>query len=407
MAAQALAALVPAPDPLVVNTQGRIAQAHGRWQDARALYQQALALGAPRGDVLGNLAALALAEGDTSLAAEECAAARVAEPDNPRHAWQMSLIHLARGQIAAGWSLHEAGFACGQRRPDRRLPVPRWTGETLAEGEGPLLIWREQGIGDEIRLSGLYAEAAARAGGATIIACAPRLEPLFARSFPDLRVVPETEIDALVASSGRHCPAGALPAILRPTLADFDRLAPGWLKPDPDRVAAMRPWLETLGPGPYIGLNWTSGMTGPGRDIWLSTLDALAPVLAVPGAWFVSLAYAETAREEIAAARSRGLAIPHLVPRLDLKDDLDGAAALAGALDLVIDIGVSVGDMASAVGTELWSVHRGLAYVTLATDRLPFLPGARLFRDAADASWPDIWADVAEALEIWLKGRGA
>lgn len=375
-------------DPALLNTRGNIAYALGQWDDARRAYAAALARQPDFGQALGNLVALEIATGALDAAEAACdSAARVA-PNDPRHRWQLSLLRLAQGRPGEAWPLYESGFACGQRRPDRKLSAPRWTGEPADS----LLIWREQGLGDEIRFASLYGSAISAAGGRVVIACEPRLQSLFARSFPAAEIVAESRIEQMKAS--RQTPAGSLPGLFRPDRDSFAAQPVGFLKPDPDRRAHWFSWLNGLGPGRKIGVNWTSMLGGAGRDPALSRLADMAALLSLPGLVFVSLAYGDIAAE-LAAAREAGLPCPIVPPDIDLKNDLDGAAALASALDLVIDVGVSVGDMAGAVGTELWTVLRGGDQISLGLGRHAWYPQSRLIRAGLDESWPTIWARVA------------
>lgn len=391
----ALAAKSLSGDPALLNTQGNIAYALGEWDSARIAYRSALTANPEFGEALGNLVTLELALGDLDAAEAACIAAARLAPNDPRHRWQLALLRLNQGRVQDAWPLYEAGFACGQRRPDRKFQAPRWIGEKLPDGDGPLLIWREQGLGDELRFASLYAEAIRAAGGPIAMACDPRLVTLFERSFPEAEIVSESAIDTITPV--RHAPAGALPGLFRPTLDSFAAQPRGFLAPDPARVADWKGWLGGLGAARMVGVNWTSMLGGAGRDPALSRLADMAPLFAVQGVAFVSLAYADVAGE-MEAARAAGLPVPIVPPDIDLKDDLDGAAALASALDLVIDVGVSVGDMAGAVGTELWTVLRGADQVSLGLDRHGWYPHSRLFKAGLDESWPDVWGRVAASL---------
>ncbi|HRQ83016.1 MAG TPA: tetratricopeptide repeat protein, partial [Azospirillaceae bacterium] len=73
---------------------------------------------------------------------------------------------LEQGRLADGWDGLEKRFAAGQAKPDRRFSCPQWDGGSLDGGK--LLIWREQGIGDELMFAACYADAlaAARKAGA-------------------------------------------------------------------------------------------------------------------------------------------------------------------------------------------------------------------------------------------------
>src|SRR5690606_6373231 len=116
------------------------------------------------------------------------------------------------------------------------------------------------------------------------------------------------------------------------TLADFPHQP--FLTPDPARVADFREQLARL-PGRKVGLCWRSMMLGAKRAKYFSPIDGWAPVLQTPGVTFINLQYGDCA-EELARAASRHGVTVHALDGLDLKNDIDGAAALCAALDLVI-----------------------------------------------------------------------
>ena len=164
---------------------------------------------------------------------------------------------LEQGRLADGWEGLEKRFAAGQAKPDRRFPCSQWDGGPL--GGGKLLIWREQGVGDELMFAACYADALAAAreagAGAVVIDAEPRLAGLLARAlaplagdFP-LDVRPWREGEAPPADIKVHLPAGSLPALLRRRLSAFPLSAPPVVVADPALVTAWRGRLAALGPG--------------------------------------------------------------------------------------------------------------------------------------------------------------
>src|SRR5581483_5882112 len=112
--------------------------------------------------------------------------------------------------------------------------LPAWSGASLRCKT--LLVTAEQGGGDQIMFASLLPGLAARAaaeGGRVLMDCEPRLQPLFARSFPDIAVFPqhlETKAGAVNARYGWLKAAGganlaiemgSLPRLLRRELQAF------------------------------------------------------------------------------------------------------------------------------------------------------------------------------------------
>ena len=94
-------------------------------------------------------------------------------------------------------------------------------GRILWEGqkEKKVLLWKEQGIGDDILFMGLVSEAA-RVSSSTIVYTDPRLVPLCQRGMPGITFKPykgkieNEEFDY-------HLPMGSLPLLYRRSESDF------------------------------------------------------------------------------------------------------------------------------------------------------------------------------------------
>ena len=81
--------------------------------------------------------------------------------------------------------------------------------------DGTLLVWGEQGLGDQILHASMVGELTQRAAK-VVLEVEPRLAPLFARSFPDVQVValaPELHPGPVDV----HVPLGGLGRYLRPS----------------------------------------------------------------------------------------------------------------------------------------------------------------------------------------------
>jgi len=94
-----------------------------------------------------------------------------------------------------------------------------------------MLVWGEQGIGDEIMFAGLVPNAI-RSGNRCVLDCDARLKPLFSRSFPDVEVVtgvvPESPLDIVA-----HLPSGSLPGLFRRSSNPFGATTSPYLVADP------------------------------------------------------------------------------------------------------------------------------------------------------------------------------
>lgn len=295
--------------------------------------------------------------------------------------------HLHHGRWDEGWSDYEARFdAWGQ---SYRLPQAPWRGEPL-EGKS-ILVFREQGIGEEILFASCVPELVERSASC-IVTCAHRLRALFRRSFPDAlirswessgKVVwmrTKEEAAALGAiGTDYQTPAGSVPRYLRRHTGDFPSVA-GYLVPDRRRLRVWRERLAALGPGPKIGISWQGGkdLANLRRVPW----EIWRQIVTVPGACFVNLQYGDCARQLETMRRQWGVEV-HDWEGSDRWWNLDALAAQIAALDLVITVPNATAHMAGAVGTPVWifSTPRWRRLWITDAPRVPWYPSARVFAD--------------------------
>lgn len=249
------------------------------------------------------------------------------DPTFHEAAWVLSLLLLALGEFDEGWRLYESRWL-RSGAPIRRFTAGRTPGRPPFSGG--MLVWGEQGLGDEILYCRMAAEIGPDTCGVTL-EMDYRLVPLFSRTFPEIAVVARRDPPVLDPGAfDQIVPAASLGQWLRPAFKSFPG-KPVPLKADPDRVSAYGRALRTSAPGMHgvVGLSWRSANPEYGSEKSAQLVD-WGEIMTAPGASFVNLQYgnvdAELGRaEESCGRRIRG------IPGLDLFDDIDGVAALASA----------------------------------------------------------------------------
>ena len=106
---------------------------------------------------------------------------RAREPENYFVHWNRSLLLLQRHAFDEGWQCYERRLFTLTENHPRVFPFPRWRGEPLAGKT--ILVYAEQGLGDEIMFASCLEELLA-IGARCILECDPKLAAIFARSFP-------------------------------------------------------------------------------------------------------------------------------------------------------------------------------------------------------------------------------
>jgi tetratricopeptide (TPR) repeat protein len=321
------------------------------------------------------------------------------EPENVQAHLNRASVWLARGDFARGWEEYEWRQRSREYAPlYGRFGLPRWDGSSLAGRR--ILVYAEQGLGDEIMFASCLPEIVAQAAHC-VIDCEPRLAGLVRRSFPQATVHGGRQTDATdwLGSAGSidvAIPAGSVPRHLRRLPASFPSQR-GYLRADPERVAAWRDRLQRLGPGPKVGLSWRGGVPQTGRGSRSLSLTDLLPVLHLGGVTYVNLQYGNCDAELAAFRAQHGVEI-HAWK--EATNDYEETAALVCALDLTLSVCTAIVDLGGALGRPLWvmaPVRTDFRY-GLEGDAMPWYPSVRVFRQSRYGEWQPVIAAVGAAL---------
>lgn len=226
----------------------------------------------------------------------------------------------------------------------------------------PVVCLAEGGIGDEIRDARWYSDLVA--AGAVAVTADPRLSGLLRRSFPELEIIsvertrprPLPGVDqalsrlademtlARLAASGTALLSGDL---FWAAHATSQPPSGAYLKPDETLRARWREHLRGLGGRPKIGVFWRSGSVTYRRDEFYTRLADWAPLLNSLEAEWIVLQHDLTCGE-IASAGSAGATLRRF-EKLDLRNDIEGLAALMAELDAVVGPGSAAAELAGAL----------------------------------------------------------
>jgi tetratricopeptide (TPR) repeat protein len=376
--------------------QGSVLHELRRFDEALASYDRALAMRPDHVDTEYSRAVtlLAMERFEEARASLDRVLARV--PDHVKASWAKCQLLLTLGQFAEGWELHDyrwSGSIDGYRAA---YGQPRWTGEPVA---GTLLIWGEQGLGEQILQAGVVGEAMARAQR-TVIEIEPRLVPLYARSFPGATVVAAKppalyggHVDAQVAICD-------LPRIFRRSWDDFPRRDRGFLIADAERVRELRGRLARDGRA-VVGLSWFSRnpIVGDYKSVPLRELE---PLLRNPRCRFVDLQYGDTSAERAVVLRELGIEVEHL-DDIDNSQDIDGLAALISACDAVVTVSNTTAHLAGGIGRPTWVMlpfgHSGFWYWFRGRPDSPWFPQVRVVRKTVGQTWSALAQIVADEMQ--------
>jgi len=348
--------------------------------------------------------------GDFGGAVEDFSGAARIAPADGRFAQRVGSAALRLGRLAEGWANFERRFfddGANARTFKKRYPTPPpyWEGESLTD-KG-ILLWREQGVGDEILASGVVPDVLARAKSCVII-CSRRMQSVLQRSFPSARIVPFGILEEFTSlGCDYQLPIGSLGRFFRTDFARFPRHS-GYLKADPKKVARYRAHYQTLAAGKrIIGVSWRSAHEKLGV-LKSAELSDWGAVLGASGAWFVNLQYGDCTAELAAVKTALGAEV-YQDPTVDPLGDLDDFFAQVAALDLVISTSNTTVHVAGSQNVPTWVVlPRGggsLWYWFLDRRDSPWYPSLKLYRQplmGGSPWWRDVVAEVGRDLKAWI-----
>jgi hypothetical protein len=321
----------------------------GRSGEAEGLYR-AILKSHPVSEAARNLGLILDESGRWDEAEQVYRAFLKVAPDDQVIRLQLSFLLLRDGRLREAWPLFEARLHRPGAAPKPRLSYPEWRGQPVSS----LLIWHEQGLGDQIQFARFAQQLSADIS--VTLMCHPALVRLFAPL--DVTVI-GTEGQVSIPRHEAWVMSGSIPGLLGTSL----------------ETIPSAPYLPALKGGSGIGV-MTRGAQGHPNDVNRSLPEELAATLrGLPGA--VGLAPADTGA----------------------KDMRETADIIAG-LDLVISVDTAVAHVAGAMGKPCWLMlpHRAdWRWLRRRADS-PWYPTTRLFRQPAPGDWGAVLADIQAAL---------
>ncbi len=382
----------------VLRCLGLVLQKTHRPDEALRYYESMRSAGARDPEYLNNFAIVLQDLGRLDEAIEKYDAAIALKPDFALAIWHRSLAYLLRHDFARAWPDYELRMLSADL-PKRALQFPRWNGEPLA-GKS-LLVYAEQGLGDEIMFSSCIPDLI-MAGARVVIECSPKLESLFRRSFAPSLVyspvnAPAGAPAALTSGVDLQVPIGSLPLHFRRSRVDFPAHR-GYLKADPQRVQAWQERLRALGPGLKVGIAWQGGTRRSRQPVRSLALKQLQPILGCTNAEFVDLQYTDCAAEIVDLEDNAGIKVHSFD---EIRRDYEDTAALVSSLDLVVSVCTAVIHLGGALGKPVWVLAPFSPEwrYGFATAGMPWYPAVRVFRQPAYGQWEPAIAEAAHELQ--------
>lgn len=390
--------LAAVPNHIVIDQVIFLLSAQGAYEALIPIISNCLKAAPDRADMWSNLSLFLMKAGQTQLSIDAGRMALQLQPDLTEAGWNLAQALLRSGAYAEGWAAYECRrqlkvFAANQLN----LDLPWWEGAMLNGRH--LLVIAEQGAGDAFQFIRFIAQVKRLGGKITVAADVPLL-PVLATAPGVDQVVDRWAVHEVAHTFDCQAYLLSLPHLLH--LAEPAPMPP-YLFSLPDRTAAISALItgQVVAHHVKVGLVW-AGNPQHGNDRYRSmSLQAFAPMAALPGIQFFSLQKGEAARQCQTAANG--------LPIIDLSDHLHDFADTAVAislLDLVICVDTSVAHLAGAMGKPTWTIlpEKDVDWRWLdGHNHSLWYTSMRLFRQGANPA--AVIHQLAEALTMWLVGQ--
>lgn len=384
-------------DPDLESTLGSLLHRTGGMDEASHVLARAVLRWPKHVPTLINSAHLLLADGHYAGALAHYDRALRVAPTHASARWYRGLLRLMMGDFANGWTDHEARRSLPVHTLGVPAGIPAWDGKR-ASGQ-TLLLWGEQGLGDQIQGVRFAANLAAL-GATVVVRCAAPLCALFATAPGVSAVVADSDT---LPHCDAHLPMLSVPFLLKLFNDDSYGAAP-YLS------AAVGSELSTIRPRTHssrglnntrVGFAW-AGSAGHTND-HLRSLPAseIGNMLEGVSAQWVSLQVGARATDLDMVPQPLRATVWDAGP--SLQGFLDTAHVLS-ALDRVVTVDTSVAHLAGALGVPTLLL-------------VPFVPDWRWQLAREDSSWyasirvlrqpsPGDWASVIARVHRELSAGG-
>lgn len=375
-------------NPEYADAYGNLANAQQElfdYESAILNYKIALQKNPTSSDFLCNLGNCLVAMGRPEEALISYKNAIELEPNHADSKYFMGLLELLYFEFSNGWIGNEYRWNSRTFNSEAlKTSKKRWQGQVLS---GPLFIWAEQGIGDQILYASLLHEVKSYAKS-VIVSVDYKLLPVLRHSFPEFEFIAKTEI-LEECKYDAHIPIGSIGQLLRREIGHFKRATHGYLLPNQllvDKLKKSNLFSKKI----RCGLSWRSNNKALATKKSIS-LDKMLPILSLGNdIEFINLQYGDNVDEIRSVKESKACNLTS-IPELDLFNDMEGLFALIESCDIIVTTSNSTAHFAGSMGKEtllLLPFSAGKFWYWHDVDGLSlWYPSIKVFKQENEGDW--------------------
>ena len=381
-------------------------------EESVQIYQKTLKIQPNDADAYNNLGNALREQGKLEESIRIFQKATHTQPNHAEAHNNLAMILLLKGDFENGWKQYEWRRQCNNFPFEKRdFPQPFWEGTDLKDKS--ILVWTEQGIGDEIMFSSILPDLL-NINANVIVESDRRMVSLFQRSFPKIQFIPRQNppnSQLLNTTMDYQVPIGSLGKWLRIDENSFILHRHTYLCACPKKTSKIRKKYQELAKGKIlIGISWKSTRINQrqtySKKKKSTSLEYWQPVLAQRNCYFINLQYGNVKQELNDFQKHTDLNI-HQDEEIDSLSNLDDFAAQISALDLVISTPNTTVHLAGALGKQVWTLlpHIPDWRWTLEREDTLWYPRMKLFRQHQIGKWSNVFQQVKLALEQYTTNK--
>ncbi|HIO06501.1 TPA: tetratricopeptide repeat protein [Candidatus Poribacteria bacterium] len=388
------------------NNLGVVLIDQEKLEESVQIYQKTLEIQPNYADAYNNLGNALREQGKLEESIRIFQKATHLQPNHAEAHNNLAMMLLLKGNFENGWKQYEWRCQCDNFPFEKRdFPQPFWEGTDL--NDKSILVWTEQGIGDEIMFTSILPDLL-NMNANIIVESDRRMVSLFQRSFPKIQFIPRQNppnSQLLNTTIDYQVPIGSLGKWLRIDENSFILNRNTYLCACPKKTSRKRKEYQELANGKIlIGISWKS--TGINQRHTYTKkkkstpLEYWQPLLAQRNCYFINLQYGNVKQELNEFQKHTDLKI-YQDEEIDSLSSLDDFAAQISALDLVISTSNTTVHLAGALGKQVWTLlpHIPDWRWTLEREDTLWYPRMRLFRQHRIGDWSKAFQQVKLALE--------
>ena len=318
------------------------------------------------------------------------------DPLNPEPNFLQGQIHIRHGRFDMGWKLYEYGLKNNIRKPFQGYyseKKPLWDGKAI---DGTVLVYGEQGIGDQINFGTLIPELLETQKN-IILKVDERLIDIFTNTFPEIQVYPQ-HVKVPSKIYDKYISLGSLCKFYRNHTKNFINSKFTKYSINQSKDIEIKNIFSKIS-GFKIGISWHSFSSKTGKERCLST-EQLAKITKNPKINFFNIQYGNIYRQLKEVKLLNGKDILQ-VPYVDITRDISSLAAIINNCDLIISVDNSTAHLAASLGKPVWLLlpysadFRWMEGITPAI----WYQNATIIRQKNENNWSSVVNVICDALE--------